>query len=162
MDNAMNGELTTKQKLYLEGFTSGLQAGRTARGGGTVPGANGANGAAWGSQPLGPDAAGRTAQERFIAAGKKLSDPTGDDKTSLMFSVRDEAGILHRMLEPFAKRDINLSKIESRPLKRKAWEYIFYLDLSGHIQDTPVAEAVRELSACCQFVKVLGSYPRAR
>jgi len=98
---------------------------------------------------------------RFLVIGKKFSDPTGDDKTSLMFSVRDEAGILHRMLEPFAKRDINLSKIESRPLKRKAWEYIFYLDLSGHISDPNVAEAVKELGACCQFVKVLGSYPRA-
>jgi chorismate mutase / prephenate dehydratase len=66
------------------------------------------------------------------------------------------------MLEPFAKRGINLSKIESRPLKRKAWEYIFYLDLSGHISDPEVADAVVELGECCQFVKVLGSYPRAR
>ncbi|MCM0081886.1 prephenate dehydratase [Geomonas sp. Red32] len=99
---------------------------------------------------------------RFLVVGKKMADKSGDDKTSLMFSVRDEPGILHRMLEPFAKRDINLSKIESRPLKRKAWEYIFYLDLSGHISDPEVAEAVQELSVCCQFVKVLGSYPRAR
>ena len=99
---------------------------------------------------------------RFLVIGRKIPDKCGDDKTSLMFSVRDEPGILHRMLEPFAKRGINLSKIESRPLKRKAWEYIFYLDLSGHISDPDVAEAVKELSACCQFVKVLGSYPRAR
>ncbi|GFO55973.1 prephenate dehydratase [Geomonas sp. Red276] len=99
---------------------------------------------------------------RFLVVGKKMADKSGDDKTSLMFSVRDEPGILHRMLEPFAKRDINLSKIESRPLKRKAWEYIFYLDLSGHISDPEVAQAVQELSVCCQFVKVLGSYPRAR
>jgi chorismate mutase / prephenate dehydratase len=99
---------------------------------------------------------------RFLVIGKKLADKSGDDKTSLMFSVRDEAGILHRMLEPFAKRGINLSKIESRPLKRKAWEYIFFLDLTGHISDPGVAEAVQELSGCCQFVKVLGSYPRAR
>ncbi|HJV64151.1 MAG TPA: prephenate dehydratase [Geomonas sp.] len=99
---------------------------------------------------------------RFLVIGRKIADKSGDDKTSLMFSVRDEPGILHRMLEPFAKRGINLSKIESRPLKKKAWEYIFYLDLTGHISDPEVAEAVQELGTCCQFVKVLGSYPRAR
>jgi len=97
---------------------------------------------------------------RFLVVGKKFAEKSGDDKTSLMFSVRDEPGILHRMLEPFAKRGINLSKIESRPLKKKAWEYIFFLDLTGHISDPSVSEAIQELRACCQFVKVLGSYPR--
>jgi len=99
---------------------------------------------------------------RFLVIGKKLSEKSGDDKTSLMFSVKDEVGILYRMLEPFAKRSLNLSKIESRPLKKKAWEYIFFLDLAGHIQDRDVADAVQELKGCCQFVKVLGSYPRAK
>ena len=99
---------------------------------------------------------------RFLVIGKKLADSSGDDKTSLMFSVKDEVGILFRMLEPFAKRKINLSKIESRPLKKKAWEYIFFLDLEGHISDPVIAEAVRELKECCQFVKVLGSYPKAK
>jgi len=75
MDNAMNGELTTEQKLYLEGFTSGLQAGRAARSGATAPGANGTNGAALGGEPVGPDAAGLKAQDRFLQAGRKLSDP---------------------------------------------------------------------------------------
>jgi chorismate mutase/prephenate dehydratase len=97
---------------------------------------------------------------RFLVIGRKMADRSGDDKTSLMFSVKDEPGVLHRMLLPFASREINLSKIESRPFKGKAWEYIFYLDLSGHITDPPIAEAVHELSAFCQFVKVLGSYPR--
>jgi chorismate mutase/prephenate dehydratase len=99
---------------------------------------------------------------RFLVIGKKLTEMSGDDKTSLMFSVKDEVGILYRMLEPFAKRGINLSKIESRPLKKKAWEYIFFLDLMGHIADPVIAEAVQELKQCCQFVKVLGSYPRAK
>ncbi len=99
---------------------------------------------------------------RFLVIGKKLADKSGADKTSLMFSVKDEVGILYRMLEPFYKRGINLSKIESRPLKKKAWEYIFFLDLVGHISDPEVAEAVQELKGCCQFVKVLGSYPRAK
>jgi len=64
------------------------------------------------------------------------------------------------MLEPFAKRGINLTKIESRPLKKKAWEYIFFLDLNGHVSDPDVAAAIHDLRDCCQFVKVLGSYPK--
>ena len=99
---------------------------------------------------------------RFLVIGKKMTEMSDDDKTSLMFSVKDEVGILYRMLEPFAKRGINLSKIESRPLKKKAWEYIFFLDLVGHIDDPVIAESVQELKQCCQFVKVLGSYPRAK
>lgn len=98
---------------------------------------------------------------RFLIIGKKEADPTGADKTSLMFSVKDRPGILYHMLEPFAKRGVNLSKIESRPLKKKAWEYIFFLDLTGHISEPTVAEAVNELRDYCEFVKVLGSYPRA-
>lgn len=99
---------------------------------------------------------------RFLVIGKKAAEKSGDDKTSLMFAVKDEVGILYRMLEPFAKRGINLSKIESRPMKRKAWEYVFFLDLLGHVSDPPIADAVEELKHCCQFVKVLGSYPRAK
>lgn len=97
---------------------------------------------------------------RFLVIGKKGAEKSNDDKTSLMFSVKDEPGILYRMLEPFAKRGISLSKIESRPLKKKAWEYIFFLDLDGHVLDPAVSEAIRELRDCCQFVKILGSYPR--
>ncbi|PLX91889.1 MAG: prephenate dehydratase [Desulfuromonas sp.] len=99
---------------------------------------------------------------RFLVIGKKTPDPGGKDKTSIMFSVRDEPGILHRMLEPFSSRDINLSKIESRPLKKKAWEYIFFLDIEGHIAEKVVQEALEDLRQCCHLFKVLGSYPRAR
>jgi chorismate mutase / prephenate dehydratase len=91
-----------------------------------------------------------------------MAEKSGDDKTSIMFSVKDEIGILYQMLEPFSKRGINLSKIESRPLKKKAWEYIFFLDFAGHVSDPVVAEAIQELKGCCQFVKVLGSYPRTK
>jgi chorismate mutase/prephenate dehydratase len=99
---------------------------------------------------------------RFLVIGKRPTDSSGDDKTSLMFAVKDEPGILYRMLEPFAKRGVNLSKIESRPMKKKAWEYIFFLDLLGHISDPNVESAVQELKGYCQFVKLLGSYPRAK
>ena len=99
---------------------------------------------------------------RFLVIGKNSPEKSGDDKTSVMFSVKDEPGILYRMLEPFSKRDINLAKIESRPMKQKAWEYIFFLDLIGHVADTRITEAVEELRAHCNFLKVLGSYPLAR
>jgi len=99
---------------------------------------------------------------RFLIISKKMSEKSGDDKTSLMFAVKDEVGILYRMLEPFAKRGINLSKIESRPMKKKAWEYVFFLDLLGHLTDPVIETAVQELKQCCQFVKILGSYPRAK
>ncbi len=98
---------------------------------------------------------------RFLVIARKGCDRSGNDKTSVLFSVKDEPGILCRMLEPFAKRGINLSKIESRPYKSKAWEYIFFLDLFGHVSDPEVAEALEELKGCCQFLKVLGSYPRS-
>ncbi len=99
---------------------------------------------------------------RFLVIGRTGPARTGRDKTSVMFSVKDEPGILYRMLEPFSKHNINLSKIESRPMKQKAWEYIFFLDMEGHIDDENVRVAVEELKGYCQFLKVLGSYPRAR
>ena len=99
---------------------------------------------------------------RFLIIGTEMQGPSGHDKTSIMFSVKDQAGILYQMLEPFSKRDINLAKIESRPTKGKAWEYIFFLDMVGHVQDEKIAGAVEELRASCQFLKILGSYPKSR
>ena len=98
---------------------------------------------------------------RFIILGKQSSAPTGDDKTSILFSARDEVGALYLMLQPFAKYNVNLTKIESRPVKRKAWEYIFFLDMAGHLSDEPIAKALEELKSRAQFIKILGSYPRA-
>jgi len=99
---------------------------------------------------------------RFLVIGKKTPEKSGADKTSIMFSVKDEPGILYRMLEPFSQRGINLAKIESRPMKQKAWEYIFFLDLIGHIDEPIISDAVEELRGHCHFLKVLGSYPVAR
>ena len=98
---------------------------------------------------------------RFLVIGKKSLEKSGKDKTSIMFSVKDEPGILYRMLEPFSKRQINLAKIESRPMKQKAWEYIFFLDLIGHIDDPEISDAIAELRSHCHFLKILGSYPIA-
>jgi chorismate mutase/prephenate dehydratase len=96
---------------------------------------------------------------RFLVIGDKDSSPSENDKTSLVFSVKDQPGILYRMLEPFAKSRINLSKIESRPIKNKPWEYMFFLDLKGHKQEPRVKRAIKELEMNSIFLKVLGSYP---
>jgi chorismate mutase/prephenate dehydratase len=97
---------------------------------------------------------------RFVVIGHDdSSKPSGDDKTSAVFSVRDEVGILHRMLEPFADHRINLTRIESRPLKGKPWEYVFFLDFLGHRKERRVSRALASLAKLCQMLKVLGSYP---
>jgi chorismate mutase/prephenate dehydratase len=96
---------------------------------------------------------------RFIVIGREISDPSGDDKTSIMFSVKDRVGALYDSLKPFAKYGINLTKIESRPSRKKPWEYIFFVDLLGHCKSENVAAALEQLSEACLFVKVLGSYP---
>ena len=96
---------------------------------------------------------------RFFVIGNHTSRPSGDDKTSVVFSVKDEVGILHRMLEPFAKNKVNLTKIESRPLKNKTWEYLFFLDFNGHRDEPKIRKALKQLEERCVFVQVLGSYP---
>ena len=76
-----------------------------------------------------------------------------------MFALKDEPGVLYRALAPFAERDINMSRIESRPSRRKAWDYLFFIDLLGHAKDPAVATALAGLGKSCELVKVLGSYP---
>src|SRR3989338_7871811 len=97
---------------------------------------------------------------RFLVIGKQEVEPTGYDKTSIMFSVKDSVGVLHAMLGPFRKHKINLTKIESRPSRKKIWEYVFFIDLVGHEKQSSVTRALRELNKHCVFLKVLGSYPR--
>ncbi len=96
---------------------------------------------------------------RFLVLGRQCSPPTGDDRTSLMISVADKSGALHSAIAAFRKFKINLTKIESRPSKRKAWEYFFFIDCAGHFQDAKVAKAIHLLGTHCNFVKILGSYP---
>jgi chorismate mutase/prephenate dehydratase len=98
---------------------------------------------------------------RFFVLGKNVSPPLGHgrDKTSLVFSLHDQPGALMRALEPFSSRGVNLSKIESRPSRQKAWHYYFFIDCIGHWEDKVVQEAVAALRVECPFVKWLGSYP---
>jgi len=78
-----------------------------------------------------------------------------------MFSIADEVGALHRALAPFRKYRLNMTKIESRPSKRRVWEYFFFVDCDGHSSEGKVAKAITQLGMQCSFVKVLGSYPNA-
>jgi chorismate mutase/prephenate dehydratase len=96
---------------------------------------------------------------RFLVISKDFPKKSGKDKTSLMFSIKDKPGALYDILEPFKKAKINLTKIESRPSKRKAWEYIFFVDMEGHIEDKKLRKAVEALKENCLYLKILGSYP---
>jgi chorismate mutase/prephenate dehydratase len=96
---------------------------------------------------------------RFLVLGRECGKPTGRDRTSLLFCIADKVGALHSSLAPFRRYRINMTKIESRPSKRRAWEYYFFVDCDGHQQDPKVAKAIVELQRHCSFVKVMGSYP---
>lgn len=96
---------------------------------------------------------------RFLVIGRVQSPPTGKDKTSVMFSVKDRVGALHDMLVPFKNSGISLTKIESRPSKKKPWEYYFFVDLKGHTQDGKVRQALSRLEKQSSILKILGSYP---
>ena len=98
---------------------------------------------------------------RFFVLSNEDSAATGKDKTSIIFSAAHAPGSLYHALGEFAKRDINLTKIESRPTKQKPWEYNFYLDFEGHRIEKRCAEALKALEKYATFIKILGSYPRA-
>jgi chorismate mutase / prephenate dehydratase len=99
---------------------------------------------------------------RFFILGAQDATPTGDDKTSLVFSVKHKPGSLYDFLGELARNGLNLTKIESRPTRHKPWEYNFYLDFEGHRLENPAREALVKLNQEASFLKVLGSYPRAR
>ncbi|XOV72227.1 MAG: prephenate dehydratase [Verrucomicrobiota bacterium] len=98
---------------------------------------------------------------RFLVLGRQCSPPTGDDRTSLMLSISHSVGALHRAIAPFESMKLNMTKIESRPSKRKAWEYFFFIDFDGHTDDENVKQAIELLEKECNSVKVLGSYPKS-
>jgi len=96
---------------------------------------------------------------RFLVISKDYPSKTGRDKTSLLLSVKDKPGALYEVLLPFKKANINLAKIESRPSRRRAWEYMFFVDMEGHIEDKKVRKAVEGIKETCLYLKHLGSYP---
>jgi chorismate mutase/prephenate dehydratase len=97
---------------------------------------------------------------RFLIIGKRYPGPSGADKTSLMVSVRNKAGALYRLLEPIARHGVSMTRIESRPSRVSKWDYVFFVDVEGHVEDGNVAAALRELDEETSLLKVLGSYPK--
>ena len=98
---------------------------------------------------------------RFVVIGRQLVRRTGDDKTSILVWVKDKPGALYNLLLPFQNRNINLTRIESRPSQQKAWEYVFFIDFLGHIEDEIVKETLEEAGDQTRNLKILGSFPRA-
>lgn len=98
---------------------------------------------------------------RFALLGHQLNNPTGHDKTSMVFITKDKPGSLYEILGVMASRGINLTKIESRPTGKRLGEYLFHLDLEGHCQDPMVVEALEAISTLTSWMQVLGSYPQA-
>lgn len=97
---------------------------------------------------------------RFMVIGRDVPEPTDDDKTSLCFGIKDKVGALYECLIPFKEENITMTMIESRPSKRKNWEYSFFVDILGHVSDPRVDHALKRLAELSRFVKILGSYPR--
>ena len=101
---------------------------------------------------------------RFLVIGRELLAASGNDKTTLLVSTSDTAGgagILHNLLQPLATHGISMTRIESRPSRRKNWDYVFFIDVEGHAAEAPVSDALNELEQCASLFKVLGAYPKA-
>jgi chorismate mutase / prephenate dehydratase len=99
---------------------------------------------------------------RFVMIGKQPTGVSGNDLTSLIVSVANEPGAMFKLLEPLARHGVSMTRFESRPARVGTWEYYFYIDVEGHRDDAPVAAALSELGEKAEFLKILGSYPRAR
>jgi chorismate mutase / prephenate dehydratase len=99
---------------------------------------------------------------RFIVVSRREHDPTGKDTTSILFSIKDRVGALHDILLPFARTSINLTRIESRPSRRRAWDYVFFVDFDGHRAEPVVERVLARVRRSCSMLKVLGSYPTNR
>ena len=100
---------------------------------------------------------------RFVVVGRKLFPPSGKDKTSLLVSATgtEGPGVLMHLLDPLARHGVNMTRIESRPSRRKKWDYVFFVDLDGHAEDDHVKAALEEVAAKASLFKVLGAYPKA-
>ena len=98
---------------------------------------------------------------RFLVIGQSYAERTGRDKTSVFFSIKHEPGSLYGALSSFRTHGLNMTRIESRPSKSRAWEYYFFVDVEGHVKDEAVANALADMSTQCVFMTVMGSYPRA-
>lgn len=98
---------------------------------------------------------------RFFVVGPHASGPTGHDRAAIVFGVQNRIGALQQALQSLAENGVNLSRIESRPSRRRLWEYVFFVDVDGHPSEDRIRQALQTLSSACTFVRVLGSWPAA-
>ncbi|GIX33734.1 MAG: chorismate mutase [Lysobacterales bacterium] len=98
---------------------------------------------------------------RFLVLGREPFPPSGHDKSSLLLTVKDQPGALYHLLEPLARRGISMTRIESRPTRSGKWDYAFFIDVEGHVEEEPLKGALAELGPAASMLKVLGSYPKA-
>jgi len=98
---------------------------------------------------------------RFLVIGRQLFSPSGADKTSLLLTGDEGPGLLYRLLEPLARHEVNLNRIESRPSRLGRWKYVFFVDVDGHAEEEPLSSALQELEGTGGQVRILGSYPKA-
>ncbi len=96
---------------------------------------------------------------RFLIIGRDEVGPCGDDKTSIVVSTKNEPGALHDLLEPFHRHDVDLTRVETRPSPSGTWNYVFFIDFAGHVNDEKVAAALKDVTKRVADIKVLGSYP---
>ena len=145
--------------------SSNAEAARRARDeAGTAAIAGGAAAEVYGLNVLVPEIEDRPDNTtRFLVVGRKLLEPSGRDRTTLLLSAPDTlgSGALLKLLAPFAEHGISMSRLESRPSRRKKWDYVFFVDIEGHAEDPPVARALAQVRKVASLVKILGSYPRA-
>jgi chorismate mutase/prephenate dehydratase len=98
---------------------------------------------------------------RFLVLGRQPVAASGNDMTSILVSIRNRPGMLHRLLAPAAEAGVDLARIESRPSRRQAWDYNFFIDIEGHADDGPVRRVIEAIEAQAAMLKILGSYPRS-
>jgi chorismate mutase/prephenate dehydratase len=154
--------MPTVERIAVSSNAEGARRARDEEGTAAIAGAAAAE--VYGLNVLVPEIEDRPDNTtRFLIIGRKTVSPTDADKTTLLISAAhtDAPGALFRLLEPFAQNAISLTRIESRPSRRKKWDYVFFIDVDGHADRPPLSTAVAELKARASLFRIVGSYPKA-
>ncbi len=160
--NWLDEHLPFAERIAVASNAEGARRARDEEGTAAIAGETAAD--VYGLKVLAPEIEDRPDNTtRFFVLGPKLFRPSGQDRTTLLCSTLNTGGpgALYRLLEPMAKHGISMTRIESRPSKRKKWDYVFFIDLEGHADDPALAKALAELKERASLFRVLGSYPRA-
>jgi len=158
----LDEHLPQAERVAVSSNAEGARRARDEKGSAAIAGETAAE--VYGLAVLAPEIEDRADNTtRFFVLGRKLLAPSGKDRTTLLLSVghTDAPGALFRLLEPLAKHRVSMTRIESRPSRRRKWDYVFFIDIEGHVEDAHVARALAALEKRASLFRVLGSYPRA-